>query len=199
MIYSEKDKQNFKINHFPINSPLNSLNKNINQQSPIKHLKNKEGKNYNNLRINRKCSIIDNQKKLLNPRPYSAHNNSKQEKKIKQINSILDINKDQKFDSENNNNNKTIQKKKYSNSSNKNIILPKLPDNKNTNIKNQLQTEFTNLFKILPNDFEEDPEIKSNLGFIFQKIYGIREYIHKNSQCPTYKTNIKIYDKGNIK
>ena len=190
MIYSKKDRQNFKINHSPLSSSLISLNNNINQQSPIKPLKNKGGSKYdNNIR---KCSIIDNEKKLLQPRPNSVKNNSSQEKRNKQNNLTHDLNKDKKLYIKNNNK-KIIQKKKYANSVNKNIILPKLLDNKKINIKNQLQTEFTNLFKILPNDFEEDPEIKNKLGFILQKIYGIREYIHKNSQCSTCETNKNLW------
>ena len=34
---------------------------------------------------------------------------------------------------------------------------------------------------MLPDNYEYDPEI-TNLGFVFQKIYGIKEYMHKNSQ-----------------
>ena len=175
-IYSRKDSQNDKLNHSPLNSSLKSLKyNNINQTSPIRPIKNKEQK-YNDIRNNRKCVILDNQRKMRTPRPNSVNNISSKNKIYNQNNKIKEINKDK------NNISNYNQKKKYSNSVNKNIILPKLSENKHCNIKTQLKTEFTNLFRMLPDNYEDDPEIKNNLGFIFQKIYGIKEYIHKNSQ-----------------
>lgn len=110
------------------------------------------------------------------PRPNSVTNISCKNKIYNHNNQTNELNKDK------NNICNYNQKKKYSNSVNKNVILPKLSENKKSNIKAQLKTEFTNLFSMLPDNYEDDPEIKNNLGFIFQKIYGIKEYIHKNSQ-----------------
>ena len=110
------------------------------------------------------------------PRPNSVTNISSKNKIYNHNNQINELSKDK------NNICNYNQKKKYSNSVNKNVILPKLSENKKSNIKAQLKTEFTNLFSMLPDNYEDDPEIKNNLGFIFQKIYGIKEYIHKNSQ-----------------
>lgn len=164
------------MNHSPLNSSLKSLKyNNINQTSPIRPTKYKEQK-YNNVKNNRKCSILDNQRKIEASRPNSVNHISSKSKIYNKNNKINEINKDK------NNISNYSQKKKYSNSVNKNVILPKLSENKNSNIKTQLKTEFTNLFRMLPDNYEDDPEIKNNLGFIFQKIYGIKEYIHKNSQ-----------------
>ena len=179
-IYSRKVSQNDKLNHSPLNSSLKSLKyNNINQTSPIRPIKNKDENKYNNIRNNRKCAILDNQRKMRAPRPNSVNNISSKNKIYNHSNQTNEINKDNK---DKNNISNYNQKKKYSNSVNKNVILPKLSENKNCNIKTQLKTEFTNLFKMLPDNYEDDPEIKNNLGFIFQKIYGIKEYIHKNSQ-----------------
>ena len=73
--------------------------------------------------------------------------------------------------------------------------MPKL-ENKIATIKNQLETECTNLIKILPDNYEEYPEIKNNLGLIFQKIYGLKDYINRNTQY-SFRPNKKFCE--NIK
>ena len=213
-IYSKNDSQSDKLNHSPLNSSLISLKYNINQTSPIKPLKNKEknkfnknidNKNkkklisdnsHNNIRNNTKFIIIENQKKFRTPRPNSVKNISPQKNICNQNNKINDINKEKKNIINDNNNNNNNQKKKYSGCVNKNnTILPKL-ENKIATIKNQLETECTNLIKILPDNYEEYPEIKNNLGLIFQKIYGLKDYINRNTQY-SFRPNKKFCE--NIK
>lgn len=208
-IYAKNESQSKKcnkINHSPLNSSLISLKYKVNQTSPINTRKNKEN-NYNtnkeiqkklindnslnNIRNNKeKYIIIENQKKLRTPRPNSVKNISSP-KKIYKTNKINDINKEKQVIINDN-----TQKKYYSNSVNKNKVLPKL-ENKISNIKNQLETECTNLIKILPDNYEEYPEIKNNLGLIFQKIYGIKDYINKNTQY-SFRPNNKKFSE-NIK
>ena len=203
-INSKNDSQ-CKLNQSPINTSLISLKYNINQTSPIKPLKNKKifNKNkvmsdnsHNNIKNNRKYVIIENQKKYRISRPNSVKDISPQKKIYNKNNKINDLNEDKKQKIYENNNNR---KKKYSNSMNRNpTVLPKL-NNKIANIKNQLETECTNLIKILPDNYEEYPEIKNNLGVIFQNIYGIKDYINKNTQysfrpkkcCENINNNIK--------
>ena len=195
-IYSKNCSQ-CKLNQSPINSSLISLKYNINQTSPIRPIKNKKifnnnkiisDSSHNNIRNNRKYVLIENQKKYRTSRPNSVKDISPRKKNYNKNNKINDLNKDKK-------NNIIDNKKNYSNSVNKNTttVLPKL-DNKIANIKNQLETECTNLIKILPDNYEEYPEIKNNLGLIFQKIYGIKDYINKNTQ---YSFRAKKFNDNN--
>ena len=183
---SIKDNQCEKKNHSPINSNLISLKYNTNHTSPKKpkneNLKNnknnknkliKENSN-NSMRNNKKRIIIDNQEKVRTHRPYSVKNISPKKNNY----NINYKNKENK----NNNINNINQRKKYPKSLNKNTILPKLTDNKISNMKNQFEAEFSNLIEILPYNYEEFPEIKNNLGIIFQNINDLKEYIHKNTQ-----------------
>ena len=64
------------------------------------------------------------------------------------------------------------------------INLPYLPEKKNklSNMKSQLETEINTLFNILPENYEDYPEIANNFKLIFQDIYGLKEYLHKNTQ-----------------
>jgi hypothetical protein len=48
----------------------------------------------------------------------------------------------------------------------------------------------------LPDNYEEYPEIKNNLGLIFQKIYGLKDYINRNTQY-SFRPNKKFCE--NIK
>lgn len=64
-------------------------------------------------------------------------------------------------------------------------MLPNIPDNRNklSNMKDQLETEFINIFNILPENFEEYPEIINQFQSIFKNISGLKEIIHKSTQC----------------
>ena len=37
-------------------------------------------------------------------------------------------------------------------------------------------------WKVDPDNFEEDPEIKNNLNLIFQGFDGLKDYLHKQNQ-----------------
>ena len=226
-IYTRKDSQYDISNNSPRNTSLHALKYNNNQTSPIKPLKeNKNIKNnlvkdrsHNNIKNNIKCSNIEKQKSIKTTRPKSVKNISPKKRNTIQINKLNDINKDKKNYNTNNPtkintnidtniNNKfntninTNEYRKKSNSVNKNTILPYLPDNKNkiNNMKNQLETEFTNLFNILPDNYEDYPEITNNIDLIFQNIFGLKEYIHKTTQSSFRpKKNLNNNNKSNIK
>ena len=55
----------------------------MNQTSPISPIKFKEQK-YNNIRNNKKCAILDSQRKFANQRPNSVDNISSNNKKYNQ-------------------------------------------------------------------------------------------------------------------
>ena len=187
-IYYRKESQQDKMNHSPLNSTLISLKKNLNE-SPIKSLKKKENNKKDNLRKNSKNKnngIIEKRKRMHTSRPNSVNNITA---KYKTNNNNIKINALNQ-DKVNDNNiisyyeSNIKQRKKYSNSTKKKIILPKLADNnKNSNIKNYFKNEFVDLLKILPDNCDEFPEIKNNLGSIIQNFNKIKEYIYKNTHC----------------
>lgn len=190
-IFSRKESQQDKMRQSPLNSSLISLKNNMNE-SPIKSSKNKEDNKYDNLKKNIKNNncIIDNRKRLHTSRPNSVKNITS---KYKEKNNQDDFKRNKGKISDNNiishyaSNNS--QRKKYSNSTKKQIVLPKLTDNnKNYNIKNYFKNEFADLLNILPDNCDEFPEIKNNLGSIIQNFNEIKDYIHKNTHC-TYNNN----------
>jgi hypothetical protein len=197
-IFSRKESQQDKMRQSPLNSSLISLKNNMNE-SPIKSSKNKEDNKYDNLKKNIKNNncIIDNRKRLHTSRPNSVKNITS---KYKEKSNQDDIKRNKGKISDNNiishyasNNN---QRKKYSNSTNKQIILPKLTDNnKNYNIKNYFKNEFVDLLNMLPDNCDEFPEIKNNLGSIIQNFNEIKNYIHKNTHC-TYNNNNNFCEKS---
>ena len=193
------------INNSHINSSLVSLKYNTNHTSPMKPLKNNKNykndknipnknklindNNHNSLRSNQRRIFIDNQEKKRTHRPYSVKNISPK-KNTYNINCMTNNEKKCK-----NNNININQRKKYSKSINKNAILPKLAGNKISNMKNQIEAEISNLIEILPYNYEEFPEIKNNLGKIFQNINDLKEYINKTTQT-SFRHN-KTKEKSN--
>jgi hypothetical protein len=188
-IFSGKRSQCNKLNYSPKNSSFVSFKNNIIQTSPIqltkkqynsrineypnkkKLIKEKSYNNIDNCKNKIKYAILEDQHKLKSSRPNSAKN-------------IYNKNKDfnQKFNINRNNNNKEL-KKKMKNIYNS-INLPLLPEknNKLTYMKTQLETEINTLFSILPENYEDYPEIANNFKLIFQDIFGLKEYLHKNTQ-----------------
>ena len=181
--YSRKDSPK-EVLSSPINSSLISLNYNTNQTSPQNYLINIEkttgnknklisNNSINNIRNNKNND--DTQKKNRQSRPKSMKYASPQKKNMSQDEKM----KKGKI-------NKQLNNKKKSSHSVQNIkkmnILPNLPNNKFSGVKNQLETEFKNLVKILPDNYEEYPEIISNIELIFQNIYGLKDYINKKTQ-----------------
>ena len=133
------------------------------------------------IKYTKKCEYIEKQERLGTSRPKSV-----KDIYYKNINSNFNItNKNDSNQEKVNNSNKNGLKKKKSYSTNKNNMLPNIPDNRNklSNMKDQLETEFINIFNILPENFEEYPEIINQFQSIFKNISGLKEIIHKSTQC----------------
>ena len=174
----------------PRNSSLISMKNNLNDKNQNKiqiYNNNKFNKNNNNNKIN-------NLKKNNNINNYNINKNQKNLKK-KRANSVeskinnknrnaFKKNDSNELDKENPNkkNENLIKEKKRNCSSSKNNYFPYIQENKLSNVQNKLEVEINNLFKILPEDFEKDPEIKNNFELIVQNIHGLKDYIYKNSQ-----------------
>ena len=189
-IFSGKRSQCNKLNYSPKNSSFVSFKNNIIQTSPIQPIKNQfcskinenankkkliKEKSYNNIDYSKnkiKNAILEDQHNLKSSRPNSVKNIY-----YKNNNFNQNFNSDKIKDS-----NKEL-KKKMKNIYNS-INLPYLPEKKNklSNMKTQLETEINTLFNILPENYEDYPEIANNFKLIFQDIYGLKEYLHKNTQ-----------------
>lgn len=190
-IFSGKRSQCDKLNYSPKNSSLVSFKNNIIQTSPIQPKKNQK---------NNKINENGNKKKLIKEKSYNNIGNTKNKTKYVIIedqhklkssrpNSVKNIyykNKDfnQKFNNDKNNNNNNKEMKKKMKNIYNSINLPYLPEKKNklNNMKTQIETEINTLFNILPENYEDYPEIANNFKLIFQDIYGLKEYLHKNTQ-----------------
>ena len=190
-IFSGKRSQYNKLNYSPKNSSLISFKNNIIQTNPIQPTKKKysskinenvskkkllKEKSYNNIENTKnkiKYAILEDQHKLKSSRPNSVKNIYYKNK---------DFNQKFNIDRNNNNNNKEL-KKKMKNIYNS-INLPYLPEKKNklNKMKTQLEAEINILFNILPENYEDYPEIANNFKLIFQDIFGLKEYLHKNTQ-----------------
>ena len=189
-IFSGKRSQCNKLNYSPKNSSFVSFKNNIIQTSPIQPIKKQycskinenankkkliKEKSYNNIDYNKnkiKNAILEDQHNLKSSRPNSVKN-------IYYKNN--NFNQNFKNDKINNNNKelKTKMKNIYNS-----INLPYLPEKKNklNKMKTQLEAEINILFNILPENYEDYPEIDNNFNLIFQDIFGLKEYLHKNTQ-----------------
>ena len=189
-IFSGKRSQCNKLNYSPKNSSLVSFKNNIIQTSPIQPIKKQfcskinenankkkliKEKSFNNIDYSKnkiKNAILDDQHNLKSSRPNSA-----------KIIYYKNNNFNQNFKNDKINNNNKELKTKMKNIYNS-INLPHLPEKKNklSNMKTQLETEISTLFNILPENYEDYPEIANNFKLIFEDIYGLKEYLHKNTQ-----------------
>ena len=186
-IYTTKDPKNKpkekEKDHSPLNTSINSI-KYTNQESPLKPLHNihnrqfKENIKYKNenmntdMNNNKRCNLFDTKRRIRTSRPKSVKNISPK-KQSSSKNRIIDTEKLKK------------DRKKYCNSTNKRTtILPYLTENKQVKIKNKLENEVSNLFKILPDNFDEDPEIKNHMNLLIHNIAELKECIYKNNKCP---------------
>jgi hypothetical protein len=177
-IFSRKDNEYDKSNHSPLR-PIKNNKKIINKDKLINDNSHNDIRSKN--KYTKKCEFIENQQKLGTSRPKSVKNIYYQN-----INSNFNITNrnDSNLDKVNSiNKNGSSKKRVYS--MNKNSMLPNIPDNRNklNNMKNQLETEFINIFNILPENFEEYPEIINQFQSIFNNISGLKEIINKSSQC----------------
>ena len=184
--YKEKEKS-----ISPLNTSINSI-KYTNQESPLNQIRDKEYKQKNklinenfNTEINsdKRCNIFDNKRRIRTSRPKSGKNISPRKKSLSN-NRIIDKDK--------------IKKERKNNcvSSNKRTtILPYLNQNKQIKVKSKLENEVSNLFKILPDNFYEDPEINNHMNLLIHNIAELKECIYKNNNCP-FKTQRNIITKS---
>ena len=180
--YKQKERAQKKDNS-PLNTSINSI-KYINQESPSKPVERQNNfkitkniKLYNDncnteINKNKRCNIFDTKKRLRTPRPKSVKNISpnKQNSSKKKI---IDYNVKK-------------ERKKNCFSSNKRTttILPYLKDNKQIMMKSKLKNEVSNLFKMLPDNFYEDPEINNQMNLLIHNIAELKQCIYKNNKLP---------------
>ena len=177
-IFSRKDSEYDKSSHSPLR-PIKNNKKIISKDKIIND--NSHNDIRTKIKYTKKCEYIEKQERLGTSRPKSV-----KDIYYKNINSNFNINNKNDSNQEKvNNSNKNGLKKKKSYSTNKNNMLPNIPDNRNklSNMKDQLETEFINIFNILPENFEEYPEIINQFQSIFKNISGLKEIIHKSTQC----------------
>lgn len=177
-IFSRKDSEYDKSSHSPLR-PIKNNKNNINKDKLISDNSHNDIGNKN--KYSKKCEIIENQQGLGTSRPKSVKN-------IYYKNISPNFNMTNKNDSNQekvNNINKNGLKKKKSYSMSKNNMLPNIPDNRNklSNMREQLETEVINIFNILPENFEEYPEIINQFQSIFKNISGLKDIIHKSTKC----------------
>ena len=190
-IYSTKDVKYYKKekekNISPLNTSINSI-KYTNQESPLKPVKNGQKRfnmkdnnkiindNYNSeINTNKRCNIFDTKRRIRTSRPKSVKNISPKKQSFSK-NRILDSDKVKK------------ERKKNCVSSNKRTtILPYLTDNKQIIVKSKLENEVSNLFKMLPDNYYEDPEINNHMNLLIHNIAELKECIYKNNKLPLQK------------
>ena len=186
-IYSTKDvkckpKEKEK-DYSPLNTSINSI-KIINQESPLKPAQTRlncfgikeKNKLYNNFNTeinnNKRRNIFDNKRKPRPSRQKSVKNFSPK-KPNSSKNRILDPEKIKKD-----------RKKSCVSSKPRTTILPYLTENKQIIVKNKLENEVTNLFKMLPDNYYEDPEINNHMNLLIQNIAELKECINRNNKSP---------------
>ena len=177
-IFSRKDSEHDKSSHSPLR-PIKNNKKIIHKDKLINDNSHNDIRSKN--KYTKNCEFIEKQQRLGTSRPKSV-----KDIYYKNINSNFNITHRNDSNQEKRNNiNKNGLKKKNSYSKNKNSILPNIPDNRNklSNIKDQLETELANIFNILPENFEEYPEIINQFQSVFKNISGLKEIIHKSTQC----------------
>ena len=187
-IYSTKDvrckPKEREDDNSPINTSINSI-KITNQENddlyPIQNRQNRFSvkgnnkilnNNFNTEVNNKRCSIFDPKKRIRTSRPKSGKNISPK-KQSHSKNRILDYDNIKK------------ERKKHCISSNKRTtILPYLNENRQIIVKSKLENEVSNLFKMLPDNYYEDPEINNHMNLLIHNIAEIKECINKNNKFP---------------
>ena len=190
-IFSTKDvkcKKNENDNS-PLNTSINSI-KYINQESPLKPIKNRQrmfnmkdnnkilNDNFNTeINSSKRCNIFDTKKRIRTSRPKSGKNISPKKQSLSK-NRIIDSERIKKE-----------RKKKCVSSNKRNTILPYLPGNKQIIVKSKLENEVSNLFKMLPDNYYEDPEISNHMNLLIHNIAELKECINKNNKLPFQNNN----------
>ena len=62
--------------------------------------------------------------------------------------------------------------------------MPYLNENRQIIVKSKLENEVSNLFKMLPDNYYEDPEINNHMNLLIHNIAEIKECINKNNKFP---------------
>jgi hypothetical protein len=75
---------------------------------------------------------------------------------------------------------KKDRKKNCSSSSKRTTILPYLTENKQVIVKSKLENEVSNLFKMLPDNYYEDPEINDHMNLLIHNIAELKQCINRN-------------------
>ena len=151
-----------------------SIKNNIIQKTPIKSPK-KESKKKNNNSFN---SNVKSQKEK---RPNSMKNNNINKKQSYNRNTqFKELYKDYyAFNEKEYMINNYNERKNYSSEPKK--INQKIQEKKILKVQNRIELEINNLFQILPDDYEHDPEIKNNFKMIINNIHGLRNYINRKN------------------
>ena len=135
--------------------------------------KNKLYNNFNTeINNNKRRNIFDNKRKPRPSRQKSVKNFSPK-KPNSSKNRILDPEKIKKD-----------RKKSCVSSKPRTTILPYLTENKQIIVKNKLENEVTNLFKMLPDNYYEDPEINNHMNLLIHNIAELKECINRNNKSP---------------
>ena len=69
--------------------------------------------------------------------------------------------------------------------------MPYLNENRQIIVKSKLENEVSNLFKMLPDNYYEDPEINNHMNLLIHNIAEIKECINKNNQLEKLKSAIQ--------
>ena len=194
-IYSTKDVkcQQKEKNYSPLNTSINSI-KCIDKDTPLQPVKNRKIKasltnnkllndNYNTqMNNNNRCNIFETKRRLRTSRPKSEKKISPRKQSISN-NKISDSNKVKKD-----------RKKNCSSSSKRTTILPYLTENKQVIVKSKLENEVSNLFKMLPDNYYEDPEINDHMNLLIHNIAELKQCINRN-KIP-FKNNRNVSSKS---
>jgi hypothetical protein len=89
---------------------------------------------------------------------------------------------------------KKDRKKNCSSSSKRTTILPYLTENKQVIVKSKLENEVSNLFKMLPDNYYEDPEINDHMNLLIHNIAELKQCINRN-KIP-FKNNRNVSSKS---
>jgi len=171
----EKDKDKEK-DYSPLNTSINSI-KVINQESQLKQCQNRQNhfnikeKNNFNTEINNKKrrNIFDTKRRIRTSSPKSVKNINKRQNSSRDR--ILDADKIKKE-----------RKKNCISSNRRTTILPYLTENRQIIVKSKLENEVSNLFKMLPDNYYEDPEINNHMNLLIHNIAELKECIYKNNK-----------------
>ena len=152
----------------PKNSPIVTIKNNFNNKNE-NHEKMKDINLNNNNKTNKKKNI-----KMNKPNSATTENkNNKKKKSYSMESKCINAKKNNK------NNLINLKESKKNYSCNRKNFCPYISGKK---VASKFETEINNIFKILPDDYEKDPEIKNCFDLIVKDIHGLKELIDKNNK-----------------